>query len=140
MKYLLDTDICSYYLRGKGSLQSRFETAGFEHLAVSQVTLAELEVLAYRSKFGKITREAVGQFARSLPLILVDPNVWAVFPAVKAQLLMKGRPLGDSGNFDILLACQAAMHNLTLVSNNERHFESIRGVLEFSVENWVKAG
>ncbi len=42
MKYLLDTNICIHFFRGKFNLIEKFEAVGLENCAISEITLAEL--------------------------------------------------------------------------------------------------
>jgi tRNA(fMet)-specific endonuclease VapC len=51
---------------------------------------------------------------------------------VYADLRQKGVTIGTS---DILIAGIAIENELTLITNNERHYESIQGL---KIENWKK--
>lgn len=42
MKYLLDTNICIHFFRGKFGVSDKFEMAKAENCAISEITLAEL--------------------------------------------------------------------------------------------------
>ena len=42
MKYLLDTNICIYFFKGKFDLATKIEKIGIENCAISEITLAEL--------------------------------------------------------------------------------------------------
>jgi tRNA(fMet)-specific endonuclease VapC len=42
-KYLLDTNICAYFLNGKFELEEKIDEAGFENCFVSEITIAELK-------------------------------------------------------------------------------------------------
>ena len=44
---------------------------------------------------------------------------------LKASLKKSGAPLDD---FDLVIAACAMIHNLTLVTNNTKHFSSIDGL------------
>ena len=51
MKYLLDTNICIYYMKGLYNLNEKINEIGSENCYISEITLAEL-------KFGvKIVKE-----------------------------------------------------------------------------------
>jgi tRNA(fMet)-specific endonuclease VapC len=41
-KYLLDTNICIFYLKKKYNVDKRLQQTGFENCAISEITLAEL--------------------------------------------------------------------------------------------------
>lgn len=42
-KYLLDTNICAYFLNGKYNLETKIDEVGFENCFVSEITIAELK-------------------------------------------------------------------------------------------------
>jgi predicted nucleic acid-binding protein len=42
MSYLLDTDICVYWLRGDNAVRKRLAQAGLTEVSISIITLAEL--------------------------------------------------------------------------------------------------
>ncbi len=42
MKYLIDTNICIHFFRGKFSLKDKFEKVTLNNCAISEITLAEL--------------------------------------------------------------------------------------------------
>jgi len=42
-KYLIDTNTCIYYIKGKLDLYNKFEKAGTENCYISEITLAELK-------------------------------------------------------------------------------------------------
>ena len=52
--YLLDTNICIYYIKGKHNLNLKFESIKSELLFISEITLAELnlvlKIVAIRKK------------------------------------------------------------------------------------------
>jgi len=54
-----------------------------------------------------------------------------VFGMCKAQLEKAGNPLDD---FDLVIAASALASNLTLVTNNEKHFLRVEGL---KLENWI---
>jgi len=130
--YLLDTDICSYFLRGRYGLEEKFERAGGAVLHVSRITIAELLVLAHKNPGSRINEQRVEELGRELVFIDVDEPAWVMFSVIKARLLRAGRPAGD---FDILQASIAMTRGLTLVTNNEDHYRAT-GV---ALENWVSS-
>jgi len=131
--YLLDTDICSYFLRGRYGLREKFEEVGVDALHISRVTVAELLVLAHKNPSGRISMNTVERLARTLVFLDIDEPAWAVFPMLKARLQQAGLPRGD---FDILQASVAITRGLILVTNNEDHFQP----MDVPLANWVPRG
>src|SRR3989339_823835 len=101
MKYLIDTDIASYYLRGKYDLDKIFEEKQTVFSTLSIITVAELEVLAHKNPQSKINLLTINQLADLLGIISLDHETWHIFSATKAKALSIGKPKGD---FDFLQA------------------------------------
>ncbi len=43
MKYLLDTDICIFFLKGKFNIYEKIKQVGVENCYISEITIAELK-------------------------------------------------------------------------------------------------
>lgn len=129
MKYLIDTDISSFFLRGKHNLLEVFETKGFQNIKLSIITVAELEVLALRNPYSKINSSTINQLSQKLGVLDIDRETWRIFSQMKAQTLFIGKPRGD---FDILIASIAKQHRLIVVTNNTSHYADL-----IDVENWI---
>lgn len=130
MKYLLDTDITSYYLRGKYNLSEMFERKGIGNVRLSRVTVAELEVLAHRNPRSAINLSSAHAFSEKLGVVEIGKGTWGIFSRKKALLLNEGMKKGD---FDILMPSAAEEHGMVVVTNNTKHYE---GLVE--VENWIE--
>lgn len=130
MKYLIDTDIASYYLRGKYDLSTVFEEKGFQNIRLSRITVAELEVLAHRNPQSKINFSTIISLCNILGVLEIDKETWRIYSTVKAEILNRGVTKGD---IDILIASIAKQHGMTLVTNNTSHYKNI-----VKVENWIE--
>ena len=64
MKYLLDTNICIYYLKGLYDLKDKIIKAGAENCYISEITLAELKFGAENSKKVEENNKVIEQFAK----------------------------------------------------------------------------
>lgn len=53
-------------------------------------------------------------------------------PKERARLESIGKPLDD---FDLLIGATAIAHGMTLVTNNTRHFQRLKGI---KLEDWTK--
>ncbi len=58
-------------------------------------------------------------------MIEVDDGVCRIFGRERGRLRYSGKTVGD---FDLLIAASALRHDLTLLTNNRRHFEQIEGL------------
>jgi len=129
MKYLLDTDIASYYLRGKYNLIEIFEKKGIPQIRLSIISLAELEVIVYKNPRSIINYSNIQKLATLLGILNLDRKTWQIYSMNKANTLLSGKIRGD---LDILQASIAKQHGLVVVTNNTKHFEDL-----VDVENWV---
>ena len=133
MHYLLDTNICIYLIkqRPKQVLQ-QFEKHSPKDVAISSVTLFELECGAEKSGSKDRSTKALNKFL--LPLTIVDFDREAALKAasVRARLEKKGIPIGA---YDLLIAGVALARGMCLVTNNVREFQRIE---ELQIENWAE--
>lgn len=110
-------------------MRERFRAVGYEYCLISEITLAELLFGVHRSADPKKNKE-------KLDILLIDIRVLAVrdaldvFAQEKARLFNAGRPLPD---FDLLIGATAIHHDLTLVTNNTKHFQRLEGI---RLEDW----
>ena len=63
-------------------------------------------------------------------VISIDDEVCRVFATERGRLRSAGNPIGD---FDLLIGATAIRHDLTLLTNNRRHFERMDGLRIVSV-------
>ena len=68
-KYLLDTNICSYFLRGLFNLGEKIETVETENCFVPEITIAELKFGAENNEYQEKNRRAVDDFVSKFTVI-----------------------------------------------------------------------
>lgn len=129
--YLLDTNICIYFLKGLYNLDEKIEKAQTKNCFISEITIAELKFGAANSenqeKNGKIVNEFISKFT-IIPIF----SALDIYAKEKARLRRKGMLLDD---FDLLIGATAISNNLTLITRNVSDFERLRGI---EIENWVE--
>jgi len=131
MKYLLDTNICIHFLRGKFGMIEKFQEIGTQNFAISEVTFAELVFGAENSTNPKKNLELIEVFTNQI-LILPIFNAIYIYGKEKARLRSIGLMISD---FDLLIGCTAVDKGLIMVTENQKEFERISGI---QLENWVK--
>jgi tRNA(fMet)-specific endonuclease VapC len=132
MRFMLDTNICSYVLRKHpASVKAHFDKAGSDALSISTVVLAELYFGAARHPQGDTIRGEIDDFASRLIVVPWDEAAADHYGAIRALLEKKGSPIGA---MDMMIAAHARSREAILVSNNIRHFKKVPGL---SVENWA---
>lgn len=135
MRYLLDTNICIHWLRGRYAVAEAVEEHGLENCCISEITMAELlfgEQLA-RQRGLSANREGLRRFFETIAVIPISEGI-GLYAEEKARLRLSGERVED---FDLLIACTAASGGMTLVSENVRHMSRITGI---QIENWVSRG
>jgi tRNA(fMet)-specific endonuclease VapC len=131
MRYLLDTNICIYFLKGKFGLIEKIEKVGFENFYISEITLAELKFGAEKSEYPSKNHKTIQDFADKVKLIPIFKAI-DTYAKEKARLRKKGNVVDD---FDLLIGASAIVNEMILVTNNEKHFDKIKGI---KIENWTK--
>lgn len=130
-KYLLDTNICIYFLKGQYNLDKEIEKAGLNNCYISEITVAELKFGAENSESQEKNRKTVDHFVSQFTIIPIF-NSLEVYAKEKARLKKKGFPLDD---FDLLIGATAISNNLTLVTRNVSDFERLKAI---EIENWAE--
>lgn len=124
MNFLIDTNVCSAYIKGNRVVWSRFlQHAG--GMALSVITVGELWTWAKRTKTRPQARLAVTELIDVLDIIEIDFQIALRFGELRAQMLDAGQPIPD---MDAMIAATALVHNLTLVTHNTTDFQSIAGL------------
>jgi tRNA(fMet)-specific endonuclease VapC len=73
MSFLLDTNICIYIIKQKPpKVFENFQTLNLSDVAVSSITVAELEYGAYKSQRQEQNRAALSQFLIPLEILPFD--------------------------------------------------------------------
>lgn len=130
MNYLLDTDICIYWLKGWQSVQIKVQQVGIKNLAISTITAAELYYGAYYSKAIDRNLQRANTFIENLAVLNLTLPAVQKFGELKATLRKAETPIAD---MDLFIASIALSENRILVTNNLRHY---RRIPSLDLENW----
>ena len=131
-KYLLDTNICIYFLKGQYSLDKKLDNAGLQNCFISEVTVAELKYGAENSLQVEKNRKVVEEFINAFTIIPIF-NALDIYAKEKARLKKKGQLIDD---FDLLIGTTAISNDLILITRNVSDFERLEKI---SIENWVES-
>ena len=130
---LVDTDILSFYFRGYPQVVTRFNEylKTFEQINISIITYYEI--------FGGLKFKKAEKQIRNFEEFINNNNIIHISEAsansssdIYADLRRKGITIGTS---DILIPGIAVENDLTLITNNEKHYE---GIQNLKIENWNK--
>jgi tRNA(fMet)-specific endonuclease VapC len=131
MKYLLDTNVCIVYLKGRNlNLKLRLDAVPIEEIAVCSVVKAELCYGAMKSANPERNFALQQAFLNRFVSLPFDDLAATTFGTVRAQLEIRGMPIGA---YDLQIAAIALANNLTLVTHNTREFERVDGL---QIKDW----
>lgn len=122
--YLIDTDICLFYLKQRHNLNQKFKQIGYSQCAISEITLFEMTYGAYMSQNFERHRKEVHTIQNLFDVIEIKGSM-DVYGELKASLRKDGMLIPD---FDLLICTTALEQNMTLVTNNEKHFNRFSGL------------
>ncbi len=131
LKYLLDTNIVIYVIKQRPLQALAVFNQQQGHMAVSAITLAELVHGAEKSSDVARNTIVVEDFVSRLTVLPYDDKAAWHYGNIRAALEKLGQPIGIN---DLHIAAHARSNGLTLVTNNQREFERVPGLL---LENWV---
>jgi len=132
MMYLLDTDTVIYILKADPAVVANLRKHIHDPVKIGTVTLMELYYGAYKSQKVTSNLAKIRTLENVMEIIPVGKEVTEIFGREKVRLEKEGTPLDD---FDLVVGCCALAHNLTLVTNNIRHFKRIEGL---QITNWIE--
>lgn len=130
--YLLDTDTVIYILKADPVAAANLKKHIHDPIKIGTVTMMELYYGAYKSQKVTSNLAKIRTLENVMEIIPVGEEVAEIFGREKVRLEKEGTPLDD---FDLVIGCCALAHNLTLVTNNVRHFKRIEGL---QVTNWIE--
>jgi tRNA(fMet)-specific endonuclease VapC len=130
-RVLVDTDILSYYLKGEPTVINHFESYlnHFNSIEISLITYYEIfSGLLSKNAFKKLS--VFEEFIAINQVLPLTTNSAKISAEVYASLKLSGKVLDD---IDLLFAGIAIENDMTLATNNEKHFGRIPGL---KIENW----
>src|SRR6266699_4989279 len=131
-QYLLDTNICVYARQKRPeTLVRRFEKLRPGEPAISVITYGELLYSAEKSVQRTRALERLQELVVLLPALPLPESAAERYGKTRVELESKGEMIGNN---DLWIAAHALAAGLTLVTNNEREFQRVRGL---KLQNWA---
>ena len=128
-KYLLDTNICVFCMRGKFEMNRKIKLVGINNCYLSEITVAELYYGAENSDNPMKTMRETEDFVSLFHVIPFGKSLH-VFGKEMAYLTSIGKKIE---NFDMAIGSTALQNKMVMVSDNTDHLGRIRGI---EIENW----
>lgn len=133
MKYLLDTNICVFFLRGKYNIDKAIDQVGWENYYISEITVLELKygVELSMQKDGKDRSQQLNAFLENINILPIT-DALNLTAKEKIRLRLAGTPADD--DFDLLIACTSIVNNMIMVTENIKDFKNFSNI---QLQNWV---
>lgn len=133
MLHLLDTNIASYLIKGRGqAIEARLARMPPDSIAVSVITRAELMYGLKSLPPAHRLHLVVKQFLKLVRVLPWEAEAADWYAEIRHQLTTRGAPIGE---MDMMIAAHALALGATLVTNNMKHFERIKAPLMLA--NWL---
>jgi tRNA(fMet)-specific endonuclease VapC len=119
-----------HYLNGHPAIVAHIQGLSADGIALSFISLAELYEGVFYSRDPRQSEEGLQMFLRGVAMLGVDDETTRIFGRERGRLRAEGKTVGD---FDLLIGATALRHDLTILTNNRRHFELITKLQIISV-------
>lgn len=130
MQYLVDTDWVIDHLHGREQVVRRLEELEGEGIGLSVVSLAELYEGVFYSTAPQDNEQVLQDFLYGVEILTLNDDICRLFAQERGRLRAAGMIIGD---FDLLIGATAICYDLTLLTNNRRHFERLNGLSIISI-------
>ena len=132
-RYLLDTDILIYVLSGRyPALRAHIDGFAPGRAATSVVVCGELHYGIAKSMRRADALQRLSALLELIPELPLPADAAEHYGDIRAELSARGTPIGAN---DLWIAAHARAARLTLVTNNVREFERVKGL---KLENWAE--
>ena len=137
LRYMLDTDICSYVMkRSHDALLRRLQKVPVSDVCVSVVTKSELLYGVEVSPRRRQDETALNAFLNYVEVLDFPDSACSHYAQIRAQLKKAGgfKLKTMIGANDLFIAAHARSLGLTLVTHNTQEF---RRVSRLAIEDWT---
>lgn len=130
VRFMLDTDTCSFVIRGGNEKLRKRVQRNAGRMCVSAISVAELRFGARKKGSARIA-DAVGFFLELVDIVPWGEEAAARYAEIRVELELSGTSIG---NMDTLIAASALADGCTIVTHNVDHFGRVPGL---SVQDWT---
>jgi len=128
--YLIDTNTLIYFFKGLGNVSKILLSKPPKEIAISAITLYELEVGIAKSKNPQKRRKQLNEFVSQITVFRFGAQEATSAARVRATLESQGTPTGP---LDTLIAGIALSTKSILVTHNTKEFSRIKNL---NIEDW----
>lgn len=124
-KYLLDSDVLIYFLKGKQEVVQKISQLPLDNIYISRINYTELIYGAYNSARVEQNLKIIEPFLENFSILEFDKNASLIFAKEKARLRRGGNIIAD---MDLMIASIAIENECILITNNRKHFERVQNL------------
>ena len=129
---LLDTNVCIYFMKNSyPCLTEKLLSCDPTDLAVSAITVFELEYGAVKSRWGEKTRQNLAMFLAPFNILPFSVEDAVAAGRIRGYLEQQGTPIGP---YDLQIAAQGLSRGITIITHNTGEFSRVPNL---KVEDWV---
>ena len=128
--YLLDTNILIYFFKDFGNVAEMLFSKSPKDIAISTITLYELEVGIAKSNNSRKRKKQLESLASCINILPFTSKEAEASAKIRAGLENQGMPIGPLDN---LIAGTAFCANSILVTHNTKEFRRVEGL---TIEDW----
>ena len=111
--YLLDTNICIFYLKGKFNLDRKIAEVGLNNCYISEITVAELKFGVENSRHIDKNKATLNAFLSQIQVLSIS-QVLDIYAIEKSRLKKLGTLIDD---FDLLIGTTAITYQTRVRDN-----------------------
>ena len=131
---LMDTDILSALMRKDAQALAQAKSYLAKHKRFSFSIITRYEILrGLKAKQATAQLAVFDQFCKANRILELTDEIIVKAAEIYSGLYQRGELIGDA---DILIAASALVHDLVVVTGNEKHF---RRIPKLTVTNWFKS-
>ncbi|HWG22092.1 MAG TPA: type II toxin-antitoxin system VapC family toxin [Terracidiphilus sp.] len=131
-RYMFDTDIASYVMKGSNAaVLTRLQTVPVDDVSISAIVKSELMFGVEVSPSRTQDQARLETFLRYMEVLDYPETAAHHYAQIRAELKRRGTIIG--GN-DLFIAAHARFLGLILVTNNTRELARVPGL---KIENWT---
>lgn len=130
MQYLVDSDWVIDYLHGVEPIRTRLGALLPAGVGLSVIALAEVYEGVFWSRDREDDELELEIFLPEVRIVSIDAEVSRIFARERGRLRAVGQLIGD---MDLFIGATALRYDLTMLTNNRKHYDRIEGLTIESV-------
>jgi predicted nucleic acid-binding protein len=124
-KYVVDSDVLIYFLKGDKKAIDKLSKISLLQLHTSRINYTELMYGAYNSSKVEKNLEVILAFLENFQILEFCKSSSHIFAQTKAKLKKSGNIIAD---MDLMIASIVMANDAVLITNNLKHFQRIQGL------------